>query len=129
MRRPQPQTKTQVAMSVKPLLLLCAIAGFWSIPTQSAQSASIPFAAGGGIDEWRPDGDKAIYLRSRGQWYRGELLGTCFGLRTSEDIGFDTESDGSFSQHSSIVVEGKRCPLSSLEKSEEPPKRRGPSNP
>lgn len=107
-------------MSGKPLLLLCALAGLWAVPAGIAQSASIPFAAGGGIDYWHPDGDDALYLRARGKWYRAELFGTCHGLRTTETIGFDTEPDGSFSQHSTILIEGRRCPLSSLELSEAP---------
>ncbi len=103
---------------MKPILVLCAVAGLWAVP---AGAASIPFAASNGIDDWHPDGDEAPFIRSRQQWYRAELFSTCFGLRSTNTIGFDTEADGSLTQHSAIVVEGKRCPLTSLEKMDAPP--------
>ena len=105
-------------MSVKPLLLLCALTAFSAVP---AAAASIPFASSSGIDDWHPDGDEALFIRSRNQWSRAELFSSCFGLRTTDTIGFDTEADGSLTQHSAIVVEGKRCPLTSLEKMDAPP--------
>ena len=46
------------------------------------------------------------------------------GLRFAEHIGFETEASGSFSKFSSITVEGRKCPLTSLEKSDAPPSKK-----
>ena len=118
-------------MSTRSTIALIAIAATGlSAPSLAAEGAnaktkaSIPFASSGGIDEWHADGDKALYLRSRsGQWHRAELVASCLGLGNALTIGYVAESDGSFDSSSAILVDGERCQLSKLEKSEKPPSK------
>ncbi len=110
-------------MSAAALLSLTAITSAGA--AEKAERASIPFASSGGIDEWRPDGDNGLYLRARGgQWYQAKLLGPCLGLNFTETIGYVSEPDGSFDNTSSILVDGQRCALQTLEKSDKPPTRK-----
>lgn len=86
--------------------------------------AEIPFANSGGIDDWRAESDRVIYVKGRDrQWFKAELLTDCLGLKFAEKIGFKTEASGAFNRFSSILVDGKSCPLSSFEKSDPPAKK------
>jgi hypothetical protein len=86
--------------------------------------AEIPFANNGGINDWRADSDRVIYVQGQNrQWFKGELLSDCIGLRYAERIAFETEASGAFNKFSSIKVDGKNCPLTSFEKSDPPPKK------
>jgi hypothetical protein len=77
--------------------------------------ARIPFANLGGIRDWRAIDDHTLYVQGRGEkWYRVELLGPCTGLPFEHAIGFVAEPLGSFDRFSSIVVEGRECPVSSV---------------
>ncbi len=119
-------------MVLRTLIALAALATFGSSVTclaadrtNQASRESIPFSSTGGIDEWHADGDKALFLRSRsGQWYRAELVTPCMGLGFATSIGYIAESDGSFDSSSAILVDGLRCQLSKLEKTEKPPARK-----
>jgi len=85
------------------------------------EEVSIPFAKFGGIDDWRADGNKAIYVKGRGnEWYYATLMSTCQGLNFATTIGFKNEPTGDFNRFSTIVVDGQACQLTSLVKSEKP---------
>lgn len=87
--------------------------------------AEIPFANNGGIHDWRADSDRALYVQGRDrQWYKAGLLSDCMGLWFADNIGFKTEANGSFNRFSSIIVEGRNCPLTSFEKSDPPPPKK-----
>jgi hypothetical protein len=89
-------------------------------PEKPAQ-AEIPFAGMGGIQDWRADGDRALYIEGRNrQWYHAELLGPCIGLNFEHSIGFVIEPMDTFDRFSAIVVDGRVCRLKSLVKSEKP---------
>ena len=95
-----------------------AVAGPVKTPV-TGREASIPFAALGGIDDWRANGDRGLWIRGRShRWYYAELLGSCSGLGFRDRIGFVIEPYGSFDRFSSIVVEGRICPIKSLRESE-----------
>ena len=83
---------------------------------------SIPFAQLGGIDDWRADGTKALYIKGRrnNDWYYAKLMSTCQGLNFAQAIGFRNEANGEFSKFSTILVDGQLCQLTSLVKSEKP---------
>lgn len=86
--------------------------------------ARIPFANHGGIDDWRADGDEAIWLKgNHKQWYHATLLGRCIDLDTALTIGFDTGPVGDFDKFSKIIVHGRPCPVTSLVKSDPPPRK------
>jgi hypothetical protein len=89
--------------------------------TGGAEEVSIPFAQFGGIDDWRADGTKALYVKGRGKdWYYATLMSTCQGLNFAQTIGFRNEASGSFDKFSTILVDGQPCQLTSLTKSEKP---------
>jgi hypothetical protein len=87
--------------------------------------ASVPFANHGGIHNWRPDGDRGLWLQdTRRNWYYAKLMGSCWGLDFAEAIAFDTRPMGTFDRFSAIVVprEGRRCVVQSLTPSAGPVK-------
>lgn len=85
------------------------------------EEVSIPFATFGGIDDWRADGTKALYVKGRGNdWYYATLMSTCHGLNFANTIGFKNEPGGDFNKFSTILVDGQPCQLTSLVKSEKP---------
>lgn len=92
----------------------------------TGREASIPFADLGGIEDWRANGDQGLWIRGRSkhQWYYAELLGHCSGLSFRDAIGFVIEPYGSFDKFSSIVVEGRICPIKSLKESTPPPSKK-----
>jgi hypothetical protein len=95
------------------------------VPAGAAEHISIPFASSGGIDEWRAESDRVLYLRSRTRdWYRAELIAPCEGLNFVETIGYVPASNGSFDSTSTILVDGRRCVVMKLEKSAEPTRRK-----
>ena len=112
-----------------------AVAGPAKTPV-TGREASIPFAALGGIADWRANGDHGLWIRGRShKWYYAELLGSCSGLGFHDRIGFVIEPYGRFDRFSSIVVEGRICPIKSLRESAPPRQQhareqhaRGPAN-
>jgi len=111
--------------SLAALGLVAALSGH-AMAADQIENVSIPFADSGGIDEWHAVDDKTVYLRSRTrQWYKAELLGPCNGLQFATKIGYVAEPTGSLDKNSSIIVDGQRCKLITLQKSEKPePKKK-----
>jgi hypothetical protein len=91
----------------------------------TGDEVSIPFAAMGGIDDWRADGTKALYIKGRrsNEWYYARLLSSCHGLNFANTIGFDSEPSREFNRFSAILVDGQNCKLVSLIKTEKPAKK------
>jgi len=68
------------------LLALCATG---ALAAEPVAEATISFANLGGINDWRADGDRALYVQGRNQkWYHAELMGSCIDLPNAERIGF-----------------------------------------
>ncbi|HEX8573612.1 MAG TPA: DUF6491 family protein [Allosphingosinicella sp.] len=116
---------------MKTPLILAAAAAF-SAPALAAQPAadraetSIPFVSQPrSIRSFKAPTDDLVYLKDRrGRWYRAELGSTCVGLRWANAIGYDARGGLSLSRGSSILVEGQRCMIVSLTRSEPPPRKR-----
>ena len=67
------------------------------------------------IRNWRAPTRDILLIEANGdRWYRAEFLGPCPGLRFTQEIGFDTNSDGSFDRFSAIVTRDGRCQVASL---------------
>ena len=89
--------------------------------TTASTYVSIPFADHGGIRDWRADGDRSMWIEGRnGQWYYAELFGPCFGLNFSDRVGFVVAPYGSFDRYSAVIVDGQKCSLESLRRSDPP---------
>tara|TARA_R110000868_G_scaffold18366_7_gene80917 strand:- start:626 stop:979 length:354 start_codon:yes stop_codon:yes gene_type:complete len=92
---------------------------------QSAKSeqARIHFVNHGAIRDWQPDGERGLWIKANHrQWYYADLMFRCTGLDFVNSIGFDTGPAGSFDKFSSVVVDGQKCPVASVVKSDPPPK-------
>ena len=94
--------------------------------SEGKEEVSISFAQFGGIDDWRADGNKALFVKGRrnNEWYYAKLMSTCQGLSFAEAVGFKNEATSSFDKFSTIVVDGQPCQLTSLVKSAPPPKKK-----
>jgi hypothetical protein len=107
------------------ILALLAAATPAGPPPPPREEASIPFVSQPrSIRTFEATADDLLYLQDRrGRWYRTELGGSCFGLRWANAIGYDTHGSLSLSRGDSILVEGQRCMIVSLTRSEAPPRR------
>ena len=91
--------------------------------TAPAPEVQIPFAKTN-IWNWQVVDDKTVLIQDQGRrWYKATLFGNCINLGFANKIGFDSSPSGTFDKFSAILVEGRRCPLSSLVKTEAPPKK------
>jgi hypothetical protein len=93
-------------------------------PAAKITEAQILFADHGGIQDWRALDDKGLYVRGQNrQWYYATLFSSCFGLSTANGIAFVPSPGGGFDKFSAIIVEGNKCPVVSLVKSDPPPRK------
>jgi Family of unknown function (DUF6491) len=76
------------------------------------------------LRDFRAESRDVVYLEDRNRnWYRAEVIGACLDLPFAQAIGIDTRGSSSFDKFSTLVVGGERCQLTSLTRSEKPPKR------
>jgi hypothetical protein len=95
------------------------------LPEPEPEQVSIPFATHPrAIRDFEPVDDHTLYLQDRQRrWYRAELGGSCRGLAFAQAIGYDTRGGLSLDRFGAILVEGDRCPILSLTRSDGPAKR------
>jgi hypothetical protein len=107
-----------------PLLALLAAASAPDGP--GPEQASIPFVSRPrAIRSFNAPADDLVYLQDRrGRWYRAEMGGPCIGLSWANAIGYDTRGSLSLARGGSILVEGQRCMIVSLTRSDPPPRKR-----
>ncbi|HET9639300.1 MAG TPA: DUF6491 family protein [Allosphingosinicella sp.] len=88
----------------------------------SREEASIPFANHRhAIRNFEAPSDEIVYLQDRQRrWYRADV-GYCFGLKWAHAIGYDTRGGMSLDSFGAILVDGERCPILSLTRSDGPP--------
>src|SRR5687767_1429461 len=116
-----------MAGTMKHILLLAAAAAApapATPPRPEAEQVSIPFATHPrAIRNFEAASDDVIYLQDRNRrWYRAEV-GYCFGLKWATAIGYDTRGGLSLDRFGAVLVDGERCPILSLTRSEGPPRR------
>ena len=93
-------------------------------PPQRPEEARIPFVSFGSIRTFRTAGEDVIYLQdTRRNWYRAELSGPCPGIERALRIGVDSRFSSTLDNSSTLLVDGQRCPIHSLVRSEKPPRR------
>ena len=94
-------------------------------PPRARQEARIPVPAFGTIRHFEPVGKNLVFLQDRRRrWYRAELAGRCLELPHAHYIGVDTGGGPFVDRFSALIVEGQRCQLRSLTRSDAPPPRR-----
>jgi len=90
----------------------------------AAGEASIPFASRDGIQDYKADGDRGLYIRDiHGDWYYARTQARCGRLATSDAIGFETSASDQLDKFGALHAQGWRCPLASLTRSAPPPKK------
>jgi Family of unknown function (DUF6491) len=84
----------------------------------------IPFVGSMSNIEWKAASDDSLYLRGgRGEWYFVRTSNRCSRLRSSLAIGLQTSALGQLDRHGAIMVQGVRCPVASIVRSDGPPKK------
>jgi hypothetical protein len=87
------------------------------------REVSIPFLHIGRTRSFRAIDERTVYLRAgRREWYRLTTFQSCLNLPWALNIGVDTHG-GALDRTSVLLVDGQRCPLRSVVRSGEPPKR------
>jgi hypothetical protein len=87
------------------------------------EEVRIPFP-GFRLRTFEAESRDVVYIQDRRRdWYRAEVMGPCLDLPFARAIGIDTRGSGSFDRFSAVLVEGERCQLTSLTRSEGPPKK------
>jgi Family of unknown function (DUF6491) len=112
-------------MKILLLLLAAAAAAPASAETPvKAPEASIPFANHRhAIRDFEAPSDSFVYLQDRQRrWYLADV-GLCRDLKWAERIGYDTRGGLSLDAFGAILVDGRRCPIVSLTRSEGPPRK------
>jgi hypothetical protein len=112
-----------MAVAMTLLLALLAAASAPAVPPR--EEAVIPFVSQPrSIRTFNAPSDDLLYLQDRqNRWYRAEIGGPCIGLSWANAIGYDTRGSLSLARGASILVEGQRCMILSLTRSEAPPRR------
>lgn len=84
----------------------------------------IPFISSLNAVEWKAASHDSLYLRGpNGDWYFIRTMNRCPRLRNSPGIGFRTSALGQLDRHGAILVQGVRCPVESISRSDGPPKK------
>lgn len=81
----------------------------------------IPFVTSMSSIEWKAASDDSLYLRGpRGDWYFIRTMNRCSRLLVARGIGFQASAGGQLDRHSAILVQGVRCPVASIVRSDGP---------
>lgn len=91
---------------------------------RSGGETVIPFMSSLNAVEWEAVSDDSLYLRGpKGDWYFIRTMNRCSRLRSSPGIGFQTSARDQLDRHGAILVQGVRCPVASIVRSDGPPKK------
>ncbi|HLL31199.1 MAG TPA: DUF6491 family protein [Allosphingosinicella sp.] len=106
------------------IVLGLAAAGAPGAAKEASGETVIPFMSSLNAIEWKAASDDSLYLRGpRGDWYFVRTMNRCNRLRSSSAIGFQTSPRDQLDRHGAIVVEGVRCPIESIVRSDGPPRK------
>lgn len=112
-------------MKIRAWLLPLTLLAVTPVAAQAAPdkpAASIPFANAGGVDNWRADGDGAVYFQDQHRhWYRATLMGVATDLPFAEHIGIESGPGGTLDRFGAIVVGGQRYAFASFDRVDGPP--------
>jgi hypothetical protein len=108
-------------------LILIAVGLVAAAPVSAGErngETVIPFMSSLNAVEWKAASDDSLYLRGpRGDWYFIRTMNRCSRLRSSPGIGFQTSPRDQLDRHSAILVQGVRCPVESITRSDGPPRK------
>jgi hypothetical protein len=100
--------------------------GGWR-PEQIGKETSIRFRRDPSFHGFEADGDRGAWLQDQQRrWYYAKVLGVCRGLSIATMVGMDTRlNEDTFDRTGTLLVDGQRCPISSLTASAGPKPRLG----
>lgn len=99
--------------------LLAATPAFAADPP-AGQETSVPRISR--FLEWRPDGNQALFIRAdNGRWYRAALDAPCPRIQSRTGMRFVGSPGNRLDRHSQIRVQGWRCQVASVTRSDAPP--------
>lgn len=105
--------------------LSLAAGGAAAAPIHEARETRIPFVTSMSNVEWKAASDDSLYLRGgNGDWYFVRTTNRCTRLLVARGIGFHASAGGQLDRHSAIMVQGVRCPVASIVRSEGPPPKK-----
>lgn len=85
----------------------------------------IPFLSSITQIEWKAISNDSLYLRGgKGEWYVVKTSNNCSRLRSSLAIGLEGSAGNQLDKHGAVWVQGVRCPVASIERSDGPPRKR-----
>ena len=89
-----------------------------------AGETAIPFISSLNSVEWEAASSRSLYVRGgNGDWYFVRTMNRCNRLGSALAIGFETSALGQLDRHGAILVQGVRCPVASVVRSEGPPRK------
>lgn len=110
-----------LTLSAAAALAGCATA---APPETASNETVIPFISSLPSVEWKAISDRAAYVRGgRGEWYLVRTTNRCTRLRSSPALGFDVAAQDQLDRYGALLVQGQRCPVASITRSDPPPKR------
>lgn len=119
--------KQNVLILLATATLVAANPAFAADATAKPVEASIPFVNMGSIQNWRADGDSALYIQdAHRKWYHATLMGPCTDLPFANAIGIETRGIDTLDRFGTIVVRHQRCAIQSFVASGPPPKKSKP---
>jgi hypothetical protein len=94
-------------------------------PKPAEGETAIPFIASLSSVEWKAASDDSLYVRGgNGRWYFVRTMNRCPRLLSSLGLGFQTSAGGQLDRHGAILVDGVRCPVESVTRSDPPPRKK-----
>jgi hypothetical protein len=119
----QQEVKMRTTLSL--IVLGLAAAAAPAAAGEASGETVIPFMSSLNAVEWKAASNDSLYLRGpKGDWYFVRTMNNCSRLRSSPGIGFQTSARDQLDRHGAILVQGVRCPIESITRSDGPPKRR-----
>ena len=106
------------------LMFLGLTAGTAAAAGEAPEETAIPFINSISNLEWKAVSNDSLYVRGgNGDWYFVRTANRCTRLRAANGIGFQTSRLGQLDRHGAILVQGVRCPVASIVRSDGPPKK------
>ena len=104
--------------------LTAATAAAPAAAEKAPEETAIPFINSISNVEWKAASNDSLYLRGgNGDWYFVRTANRCTRLRAAHGIGFQTSRGGQLDRYGAILVQGMRCPVASIVRSEGPPRK------
>ena len=105
-------------------LALVAPAAAAAAPSEASGETVIPFLSSIRHIEWKAISNDSLYLRGgKGEWYVVRTSNNCSRLRSSLAISLEGSPGNQLDRHGAIWVQGARCPVESITRSDGPPRK------